>query len=217
MTCLGLAATAIMFLAIGAGLRPYFLPMSTPIHVSLSDTEIGFIQDMGAHHQQALFMVERLEPDIDPAVHRLGRQIESTQRTEVGTLQGWLRLVNAPMTNPHPMGWMEPDATDNSAGHQHRETAESGGPTLVKMPGMATWTELDQLGRSRGPDAEVLFLQLMLRHHKGGVEMAQNFVRQQQSGPVHEAAQGMIQDQGQEIAVMSMLLEQRQSLPMPYP
>ncbi|YCN58155.1 DUF305 domain-containing protein [Rhodococcus erythropolis] len=202
---------------IGAGLRPYLVPASNPIDVSLSDNEVGFIQDMGAHHQQALFMVERLDLNVDPMVYRLGRQIESAQRSEIGTLQGWLRLVNMPMTNPHPMSWMEFDPKEDSVGHQHREATESGERTPVTMPGMASWADLDRLGRSRGLDAEVLFLQLMLRHHTGGVEMARNFIRQTQSGAVQQAVRGMIQDQGQEIAAMSMLLDQRQSLPMPYP
>lgn len=211
----GLGAGAVLLLVIGAGLRPYLLPLPHSVDVVLSDVEIGFIQDMSAHHQQALFMVDRLDTNVDATVLRLAHQIESTQRTEVGMLQGWLRLINAPMANSTPMDWMHP--TNAPEGHQHSQVRTSAVTAPATMPGMATWEDLDELGRIRGSGATTLFLQLMLRHHQGGAEMAEAFINQQHSGYVYEAAQAMLQDQRQEIGVMLMLLEELHALPLSYP
>ena len=47
---------------------------------------------------------------------------------------------------------------------------------MVAAMGMATDDQLSELGRLSGRDAEVLYLQLMYRHHQGGLEMAQAFL-----------------------------------------
>ena len=53
-------------------------------------------------------------------------------------------------------------------GHGH--AAAGAGEPL--MHGMATDEEMRRLRDARGAEAEVLFLQLMIRHHEGGVVMA---------------------------------------------
>src|SRR5207248_1199505 len=103
----------------------------------LDDTEIGFAQDMTAHHHQAILMVARLDPGVDPAVRQLAQQIDQTQRTEIGTMLGWLRLANASPTARHPMAWMTD--TDTLAAHHHST------PAVNAMPGMASMTDLDRL------------------------------------------------------------------------
>ena len=44
------------------------------------------------------------------------------------------------------------------------------------MPGMATQEEITKLEGLRGKRAEVYYLQLMIRHHKAGVPMAEGTV-----------------------------------------
>ncbi|WP_439651150.1 DUF305 domain-containing protein [Nocardia panacis] len=73
-----------MLLVLGAALRPAFLPERHSAPAVLDAIEIGFAQDMTAHHEQALLMVRRLEPGADPTVRRLARQIDDAQRLEVG-------------------------------------------------------------------------------------------------------------------------------------
>lgn len=213
---LALAVSAVALVVVGVCLRPYIVSESERPELALTALEIGFIQDMGSHHEQALFMVDRLDVDVAPVVWRLGRQIDSAQRSELGMLRGWLRLLNVPMANATPMSWMTSQGSTNSTPHRHNSvTAQA--PGGATMPGMATWAELNALGRSRGAEAEVMFLRLMLRHHQGGVAMAQDFTEQHRSGPVYQAARAMIQDQGQEIGLLSLLLEQRNAEPLPYP
>ncbi|MFC9994944.1 DUF305 domain-containing protein [Nocardia sp. NPDC127526] len=197
------ALTAVTLLAVVAGflLRPLLVPENQSAPPVLSPTEIGFIQDMSLHHQQALFMVQRLDPAADAGIRRLATQIADTQRTEIGTLSGWLRLANASPTNPNPMSWMH--------GEDHAAHGDS-----ATMPGMATLAELDALSAARGADAETVFLQLMLRHHAGGVTMAESADELITAGPVKETARAMITSQSQEAGLMTLLLAERGAQPL---
>ncbi|MBF6176321.1 DUF305 domain-containing protein [Nocardia blacklockiae] len=208
---LAFACGAVLLLVLGAALRPLVLPESHTAAPVLNETEIGFAQDMTAHHQQAVQIVQRLDPGVDPAVQRLARQIDQTQRVEIGTMLGWLRLANAAPMPRDSMAWMAQD-TDAAAAHHH-----SGAPAQrpPAMPGLASRAELDALSAARGRDAEVLFLQLMYRHHQGGVTMAQAADRAIPSGPVKETIRGMITGQSQECGLMAVMLAQRDAQPLP--
>ncbi len=82
------------------------------------------------------------------------------------------------------------------------------------MPGMASTDELGLLATLRGDEAEKLFLQLMIRHHRGGLEMAQAAYNDDRSGSVtKQLALNMLGDQGNEIGQMSMLLKERGAEP----
>lgn len=203
---LAIAVLALVLLAAGMLLRPLVIPESRSAAPMLSPVEIGFSQDMSAHHEQALIMVQRLDSGVDPMVRQLAQQIADAQRMEIGTLLGWLRLANAAPRSAHPMAWM---TTDSAAAHDHSAMADG-----ASMPGMATQAELDALATARGKDAEVLFLQLMLRHHRGGVAMAKAADQLVSSGPVKESARGMIASQSQEAGLMTIMLAQRNAQPL---
>jgi uncharacterized protein (DUF305 family) len=170
----------------------------------LTATDIGFAQDMSAHHQQAITMSNMIAADAAPEVRALGDQIRLTQLREIGQMTGWLQLSGASVVSPLPMAWMMADA-----GHQM-----GGG---IKMPGLASPADLTRLQRATGRDNEILFLQLMTRHHQGGIEMAANVVQHSSTGVVHQTAVAMIDEQSQEVIFMAFLLEQRGSAPIAYP
>ncbi|WP_435873858.1 DUF305 domain-containing protein [Nocardia fluminea] len=194
-------AAALFLLALGAALRPLFVvEVATPAPV-LTTTELGFAQDMTAHHQQALILTERLDPAADPTVRRLADQIADTQRVEIGTLLGWTQLARAAPTADVPMTWM--------AGTHHHATVTPN----TTMPGMATTADLDALTAARGADAETRFLQLMYRHHAGGITMARAADTLLTSGPVKQAARAMAQSQSQELGYLGMLLDLRGARP----
>ncbi|WP_411156444.1 DUF305 domain-containing protein [Nocardia cyriacigeorgica] len=212
MRIAGYTAVAVLLLVLGAALRPLFIDDDRSADPILGEAEIGFVQDMTAHHQQALIMVQRLDPAVDPAITRLAQQMADTQRLEIGTMLGWLRLANASPLSPQPMAWMHAAAEPE---HRHSGAAEAHTPAGHSMPGMATMAEIDALSAARGRAAEVLFLQLMLRHHQGGVAMAQAADQLIESGPVKETARSMIHSQSQESGVMAALLGQRDARPLP--
>ena len=81
------------------------------------------------------------------------------------------------------------------------------------MPGMATNTELDQLGRLKGKQAEILYLQLMYDHHMGGIDMARACAQQCTVPQERKLTQGMVDAQQSEMKVMTDLLRARGSTP----
>lgn len=162
---------------------------------TLSDQDIEWARAMAAHHEQAVLFTQNLADDADPQVMILARRIESAQMKEIGELRGWLRLVGASQVMGHANG-ADPHA---------------------EMPGMATWEEIDRLRTAVGVDADVTFLQLMTRHHRGGVDMAVDGARATRSDAVRAVATAMVVDQSGEIEVMAGMLMARGAEPLPYP
>lgn len=200
---IALAALVLLSMVLGAALRPLVVADAPDPPAALDATAIAFVQDMVAHHEQALIMTQQLDPGTDPVVVRLAQQIRDAQNTEMGTMLGWLRLAGVTPTNPEPMAWMR--GSRAAPGHGHGASV-AGSPD--PMPGMATRADLDALAAARGRDAAMLFLQLMQRHHVGGVAMAQAADGRLTDGPVRRTAREMITEQSQEAGTMALLLAQ---------
>lgn len=117
--------------------------------------DAGFAYDMSRHHAQAVEMAELVTGRTnDPDVGVLARDIALTQQYQIGEMRGWLDGWGLPATSfAEPMAWM----------------GMSGG---MAMPGMATDAELAALRDAPADDVDRKFLELMIRHHQGGVEMA---------------------------------------------
>jgi uncharacterized protein (DUF305 family) len=203
---LALVSLAVLLLVVGAVLRPLVDAPNASGPV-LSDVEVGFVQDMAAHHQQALQMTARLAPDVDPAVITFADRIDSAQRIELGTLVGWLTLTEAAPINPDPMWWWHGPAHAHADGGAVRHGAGA------SMPGMATLAELDALSAARGREGEVLFLQMMKRHHDGGVAMARAADLLLDDGAVKRLARAMMQEQSKESGLLTMMLAERAAVP----
>ncbi|MFG2920975.1 DUF305 domain-containing protein [Streptomyces sp. NPDC048305] len=183
--------------------------------------DAGFARDMAVHHQQAVemsFIVRDVTRDEE--VRRLAYDIANTQANQRGMLLGWLDLWNLPKTAPDgqsPMSWM-PDAhtghdmagMDGMDGMSGMEGMDHDG---ALMPGMATRTELDALREARGEKAEILFLQLMTDHHKGGVAMAHGCAERCAVPAEKRLAEGMVAAQRSELDLMADMLAARGSAP----
>lgn len=159
----------------------------------LSAVDIGFAQDMTAHHQQAVTMTDMLAHDVSPDVKALAEQIRFTQLAEIGQMTGWLQLAGAAPSSAEPMAWMQ-GRDSGHAGHG------------MAMTGMASPAELARLQRSAGPLNRKLFLELMIRHHQGGITMAGSAYRYSTNESVRRAAGLMVAEQTEEIQVMTALL-----------
>jgi uncharacterized protein (DUF305 family) len=156
--------------------------------------DVGFARDMGAHHAQAVEMAELLRDRTDDEDFRvLAADIALTQQSQIGQMRGWLDVWGRPPTSvEQPMRWM---------GHEVPE-----GQVMV-MPGLATDAQLDELASLRGHDAEQLFLQLMIRHHEGGIDMASYAADHAEVSFVRTVAQGMVESQTAEIDQMEQMLD----------
>ncbi|WP_211267260.1 DUF305 domain-containing protein [Nonomuraea candida] len=173
-----------------------------------TSAEAGFARDMATHHAQAVDMAFTIR-DKDPAreIRSLAFDIINTQANQRGMFQGWLQQWGLNQATDQPaMAWM--------SGHGHGATPGAAATPGV-MPGMATPEELARLREARGTQAEVLFLQLMIRHHEGGVEMAEGLLKLSTRNEVVSMARKIVDGQSGEIKLMTELLAQRGAQPLP--
>lgn len=158
-----------------------------------SDVDVGFLQDMHWHHDQAVTMalIYMSLEGTDPALRQTAEEILVGQNQEIGLMIQMLRDFGEADTNETDTGmtWM---------GH----------PTpLDSMPGMATDAQLDQLQASSGATADQLFVQLMTAHHQGGIEMAQYTADHGSEAEVRRLASQIAGSQQEEIVEMQQLLQ----------
>ena len=180
-------AVLVVTAAIMAGMVGWSIGESdgVPAH---NEVDTGFLQDMRVHHEQAVLMstVYRTLPDIDPGMSTIARSIIMGQNIEIGRMIQMLRTLGEAEANDSgtSMLWMSMVAEAN------------------QMPGMASEAELDALARSEGREADILFADLMIEHHFGGIEMADFAVQYAEYDEVVMMAEAMAGGQQAEIREM---------------
>lgn len=204
-TLLAIIAAALLVVAGTVGWLVRGNPPATPAAVSSrpNAVDIGFARDMSTHHQQAVTMAN-YERDYSSSsqLRILAYDIETSQNFQMGEMQGWLDSWGLARNSRNQMAWM-------GAGM-------GVGPTGL-MPGMATPAQLDRLESLHGKALDVLFLQLMIRHHQGGLPMAHYAVEHARLPYVRDLAQAMINSQTAEIVEMEQLLRKLGGAPLPAP
>jgi len=206
------AAAALAFVLVGATVGLLLAQSRTPATVipAPDSVAVGFCQDMTVHHRQAVRMAGYVRNiSTDPAIKRLAFDIETGQIDQIGRMQGWLNIWgrdSLPVAGH--MGWM---AEASHGGH-----GGSGG-SLAQMPGMATHDELTRLESLTSPELDTLFLQLMLRHHQGGLPMMDYAAAHAEVGVVRNIAYQMQTAQDEEIGLLTHMLAQRGAAPLPAP
>jgi uncharacterized protein (DUF305 family) len=172
-----------------------------------SAVDVGFAQAMSIHHGQAVLMANEAVIDAtSPAVRLLAREILVEQSQEIGMMRTWLSDWNMPQLSTGPvMGWMQKDQKTRDVSMTGMASIAATGSN--QMPGMATNKQLTQLAASKGIAFDRLFLQLMLRHHEGGIEMANYAEQHAQLPQVRAAAGAMIIDQTNECTLIEELLQ----------
>lgn len=178
-----------------------------------ASAEAGFARDMQVHHQQGveLAMIVRDATD-DPDVRLLAFDIATTQAQQSGQMYGWLRVWGLPQAGPEPsMTWMTRPALDGSS-HGGHSGGDGDGAAHVPgepMPGLATPAQVDELRSLSGVEAEVVFLELMIAHHRGAIEMADAVLERSTNGVVVPFAESVALSQQSEIALMEDMLAER--------
>jgi uncharacterized protein (DUF305 family) len=123
----------------------------------LSGTDVGFLQDMGYHHEQGvqLSLLLLAKDGVDDGLQAYAQEIVLGQRYEQGLFNAILdRFGHASTPGDEAMGWMGPPMPPD------------------RMDGLATEDQIDQLREAEGTDAESLWIALMTEHHLGGLHMA---------------------------------------------
>lgn len=233
MTILLVVAGAVVLLLVGATLG---LALSgkfagseqqSPDNASV---DAGFARDMIVHHDQGVLMAHYAEQDTtDPEISVMAYDIGYTQLDQLGQMQGWLSLWDLPESGDGThMGWMSGSDSGHGAmtmgtagsapaGSAPAGSAEVGAAStqVPLMPGMATADEIAKLRSLRGAESDTYFLQLMIRHHQGGVPMMQYAAENATNPVVRNFASKMVQAQDSEISVMTQMLAQRGAAPLP--
>lgn len=210
-----LGAIGILLIGFAVGVLAR-LPLNSGTEPDPSAVDVGFSQDMSAHHAQAVEMAGvALIGSTDNDVRRLAYDILTSQQNQIGRMQGWLQLWGKPNQNIDGyMGWM----TEQS-GHEHSGAGATSGHSMsgpsATMPGMATTAEMTALRQATGTALDTMFLQLMLRHHQGGLTMIQYAAQHAETTAVRTLAATMETTQRGEAQLMTTMLTARSATPLP--
>ncbi|AOY55829.1 DUF305 domain-containing protein [Candidatus Rhodoluna planktonica] len=143
-----------------------------------SGTDIMFAQMMIVHHQQAVDMGTLAETRAsNPEVKTLAAQIKSEQSPEITQMKVWLKTANAPTEMGHDMG----------------------------MGGLLTDAQMTALKNASGAEFDRLYLEGMIGHHEGAIQMAQ-MVTESNNAEVKALGNAIIASQTKQIAYMKELL-----------
>lgn len=191
------ALTALGFFALGRlSAAPTAVPDSGP--------DAGFARDMQTHHAQAVEMALLIRDKSDnPEIRAMAYDIATTQQHQIGQMFAWLQDwgLSQAGTAP-PMAWMKADGTHGGTGAPHG--AQGAGPEGA-MEGMATQEQMQALRESSGAEADGLFVELMIRHHQGGVAMASAGTRLAETLKVRDFAARIVEAQTAEITALEEL------------
>jgi uncharacterized protein (DUF305 family) len=154
--------------------------------------DVMFVQMMIPHHEQAVEMSEMIlaKDGVDPEVVALAEQIRAAQDPEIELMEQWLSDWGLPSMSG--MGGM-----DHGGGYG----GMGGG-----MDGMMSDEQMAELQSADGAAGATLFLELMIEHHVGAVEMAEQVIDDGRDADVRTLAEEMIVGQSAEITTMRELL-----------
>lgn len=143
--------------------------------------DIAFATMMIPHHEQAVEMSELLlaEPELSAPVRALAEDVMAAQQPEIDQLREWLA------------DWGQEEVDMGGMDH--------GG-------GMMSGDDLAALESAAGAEAERLYLEQMIVHHEGAVEMAEAEIADGEHPDAVAMAERIVATQSDEIALMQELL-----------
>jgi uncharacterized protein (DUF305 family) len=153
----------------------------------LNTTDVEFAQGMIPHHAQAIDMSRLADGrTTTPEIIELADQIEAAQDPEIRSMTGWLEE------------WDE-EVPDMSGG-------DDNGHGDHGASGMMTDDQMMELEGATGEEFDRLFLEMMIEHHEGAIEMAEVQLADGDDDDVKELAQEIIDVQRAEIDYVRDLL-----------
>ena len=146
---------------------------------SYTDDELMFAQMMIPHHSQAVTMSElALANSTNPEITSLATAIRDAQAPEIKQMQSWLD---------------QSDYSGTHAGH-------------MDMGGMLSDEELAELSTAKGSAFDRLFLEGMIAHHEGAIDMI-SMIKNSTNSEVKKLYADILASQSAEIEAMKALLK----------
>ncbi len=155
----------------------------TAVPANHNAADVTFATGMIPHHRQALTLAELVPDRTDnPEVRALAEEITAAQQPEIERLEAMLRQWGAPLPGEHP---------------DHHED----------MAGMVDQATLDRLETLRGNEFDTLWLQSMIGHHEGAVQMSNTEIADGENSAAKSLATTIIADQRAEIDRMNEMVD----------
>ena len=146
---------------------------------AFSGTDIMFAQMMIPHHQQAVDMSTLAETrTTNPEILALAKQIKDAQAPEIKQMTAWIESSGSSTDMGHDMG----------------------------MGGMLTDEQMTALENAQGAAFDKLYLEGMIGHHEGALQMA-TMIENSSNSEAKELAANIIKSQSAEIEKMKQMLE----------
>lgn len=165
------------------------------------DADVAFAQQMIPHHAQAIDMSKLVARHTGNAkVIDLAARIQQAQGPEIQQMTGWL----------HEWG-TSPSGTGMS-GMNHSMPGMTSGQSMpgmasgAPMTGIMSADEMAKLGQAKGSEFDRMWLQMMISHHQGAVDMSRTELAKGNSTDAKALAQKIIDGQQAEITEMRGLL-----------
>ncbi|WP_406064782.1 DUF305 domain-containing protein [Streptomyces sp. NBC_01077] len=153
---------------------------------AFNDADVMFAQMMIPHHEQALEMAKLAEGRAeDPEVKNLVTAIHQAQDPEIQKMKAWLK------------GWGKPE----SAGHG------TGGGGGHGMAGMMSEQDMKDLAAAKGKAFDRTFAELMIAHHNGAVDMAEDERKNGRNVTAKALADDVVRTQSAEVAALRKILD----------
>jgi uncharacterized protein (DUF305 family) len=174
-----------------------------------NDADVEFATEMIPHHAQAIVMAEMAEDRADSQdVKDLAADIKAAQGPEIDRLstmlETWGEDVPDPDSGMGGAGGMDHGAAGDNMDDMHETDRDSVGES--GMPGMMSSGNMADLKSAFGMDFDEMFLQMMIEHHEGAIEMAQTEQADGENPQAIDLAKGIEAAQTQEIVTMKKLL-----------
>jgi uncharacterized protein (DUF305 family) len=159
---------------------------------SEDSVDVGFLQDMIAHHGQAVQLgAVGAETATDPSTRHFAQEALIAQQYEVGYMTALLEDWGLGTGDPDrdAMAWM-------------------GTPTAVEdMAGMLPAETVEAYSQVTGDEANGEFLRLMSEHHRGGLHMAEYAMEHGSDERVRALATRVARNQRAELAEYRMVAD----------
>jgi uncharacterized protein (DUF305 family) len=167
----------------------------------VTDADADFMTRMIGHHAQAVEMAQ-LVPDRSTSeqLAKFAERIRLTQDGEIEYMGRWLEDHGFPVPAVAPPSSTAPsDGSGPRAPEAHDHDS---------MPGMLTDAEMAALADAEGTEFDRLFLEGMIKHHGGALEMVEDVSSAGRDETVQEFAANVAADQIAEIDRMSRLIDE---------
>ena len=146
--------------------------------VELSSVDEMFLEMMIPHHDQAVEMAHLAEKNTtNPEILELAKAIDEEQDKEVRLMSGWL---------------------GKTGGNEHAHEGHT-------MDGMLSPEQIEALEKAKDAEFDKLFLEGMILHHEGAIEMTQMVV-ESSNKEIRALAESIISSQTAQIEQMKKLL-----------